>query len=33
VTRGTWYVQVQQIDSTGNHDGERLSPVEKIHIS
>jgi hypothetical protein len=32
VTRGTWYVQVQQIDSTGNH-GERLSPVEQIHIS
>jgi hypothetical protein len=32
VTKGTWYVQVQQIDSTGNH-GERLSPIEKIHIS
>lgn len=32
VTRGTWYVQVQQIDSTGNH-GVRLSPVEQIHIS
>jgi hypothetical protein len=32
VTTGTWYVQVQQIDSTGNH-GERVSPIEKIHIS
>lgn len=32
VTKGTWYVQVQQIDDTGTR-GVRLSPVEKIHIS
>jgi hypothetical protein len=32
VTKGTWYAQVQQIDSTGTN-GERLSPVETIHIS
>ena len=32
VIKGTWYVQVQQIDSNGKND-ERLSPVETIHIS
>jgi hypothetical protein len=32
VTKGTWFVQVQQIDSTGTK-GERVSPIEKIHIS
>jgi hypothetical protein len=32
VTKGTWYVQVQQIDSSGTN-GERVSPIEKIHIS
>jgi hypothetical protein len=32
VTKGTWYVQVQQIDSNGPN-GERVSPVETIHMS
>jgi hypothetical protein len=32
VTKGTWYLQVQQIDSSGTN-GQRVSPIEKIHIS
>jgi hypothetical protein len=32
LSKGSWYLQVQQIDSTGN-DGVRLSPVETIHMS
>jgi hypothetical protein len=31
VTKGTWYVQVQQIDATARH-GRRDSPVERITI-
>jgi hypothetical protein len=32
VTKGTWYVQVQQIDPTVK-GGLRYSPVETIHVS
>ncbi len=32
VTKGTWYVQVQQIDSTGTNDLID-GPVETIHIT
>jgi hypothetical protein len=32
VTKGTWYVQVQQVDSSGTN-GQRVSPIEEIHIS
>jgi hypothetical protein len=32
VTKGTWYVQVQQVDGTALHGSRRYSPVQKIRI-
>jgi hypothetical protein len=32
VTKGTWYVQVQQVDGTAPNGTRRYSPVEKVTI-